>query len=548
MAAKMDLLTRLDRAIAYVWPQHAVSRMRARAQMAIAGQWIGGRTDRLGMWNWLPVAGSADADNLLDLPAMRTRARDLQRRNPLALGAVNAAVTNVVGTGLSLRSRIDADCLGVTPEQAQEWQKNVEAEFRLFAETPQACDAESALNFYGLQSLALRSALDSGDVFALLPMIARKGVVYKTKVQLIEADRVMNKDAVIDTEELAGGVKTDSYGAPTEYHILKVHPGGFASEKLGGSFVGMAREWTIVPAFGAKSGRRNVIHLFDKRRPGQRRGVPYLAPVIETLKQLGDYSEAELRAAVVGAMFSVFVKASGGNGLGLDSTGNTPTSTPVSGDALKLAPGAIIDLAEGEDVTFANPGRPNAAFDPYVQAMLRYVGSALEIPFEVLLKHFESSYSAARASMLAAWQFFRGRRDWLAAGFCQPVFEAWLEEAIALGRIAAPGFFDDPAARLAYCGTEWIGDAPGQIDPLKEAQAAEQRLHLLLTTHADEKTTLDGGIWEETVQRRSQEEKLIDSLELREAAMQAAPKLAGNQPQPDPEEPSSPGAPAPGDQ
>ncbi len=53
----------------------------------------------------------------------------------------------------------------------------------------------------------------------------------------------------------------------------------------------------------------------DWERPGQRRGVPVLAPVIEALKQLGRYTDAELVAAVVSGLFTVFVKQKRQKGL-----------------------------------------------------------------------------------------------------------------------------------------------------------------------------------------------------------------------------------------
>jgi len=121
---------------------------------------------------------------------------------------------------------------------------------------------------------------------------------------------------------------------------------------------------------------------------------------------------------------------------------------------------------------------------------------ALEIPFEVLLKRFNSSFSASKAALLEAWRFFNGRRAWLVTSFCQPVFEAWMDEAVARGRVIAPGYFQDPAIRRAYLGTKWIGDSPGQIDPTKEVEAARQRIELGLSTHAEECAALTGGDWE----------------------------------------------------
>ena len=85
----------------------------------------------------------------------------------------------------------------------------------------------------------------------------------------------------------------------------------------------------MVPAYGAQTGRRNAIHLFERRRPGQSRGVPYLAPVIETLKQLDRYTEAEIAAAVVAGLFAVFVKSEGDGLSPLESA--TLGITPGSG-------------------------------------------------------------------------------------------------------------------------------------------------------------------------------------------------------------------------
>lgn len=503
----------LDRAIAWASPQTGVARMRARAQMAIAGQWLGGSTQRAQTAGWLPFAGSADSDMVVDRRIMRMRSRDMQRNNPLARGATNTVVTAVAGTGLVLRSRINAKALGLTDDDAQAWQSNTETEFRLWADSPDSCDAERTLDFYGLQSLALRSCLDSGDVFATLPMIPRQSSIYDLKVQLVEADRVCNKSYGPDADDIFGGIRRDQFGAPTAYQILKKHPGGLLSPQN--------MEWQEIPAFGAKTGRRNVVHLYDKLRPGQSRGVPYLAPVIEMLKQLSDYSDAELRAALVASLFTVFVRSETGFGLEPDNTGLAQTTPAKTGDTMKLGSGAIIDLANGEDISTANPGRPNSQFDPFVLACSRQIGAALEIPFEILIKHFTSSYSASRAAMLEAWRFFKGRRAWMSSMFCQPIYEPWMDEAVAIGRIVAKGYFDDPAIRAAYLRSEWIGDSQGSIDPMKDAMAAEKRLGLLLTTFSDETVNWSGHDWEDVVKRRSREEKMIDVAGLRAVLVDA---------------------------
>lgn len=483
----------LDRAIAVVSPRRALRRMQSRAALAMLGGYNGASYSRPGLAGWAPRPADAESNINFDLPTLRARARDLVRNAPLAGGAISTMVTNVVGTGLSVQPAPLAEMLGMDDEAAEEWACATLHEFKLWAEST-ACDVTRTQNLYGLQSLVFRSALESGDVFALLPSISRPGQPYRIALQVIEADRVSNPQLVADTPKIAAGIEQDAYGAPDAYHICRAHPGTMIRRS--------DVKWDRVPAFGAVSGRRNVLHLFDRRRPGQTRGVPVLAPVIEPLKQLQRYTDAELQAAVISGMFAVFVKMDpeafqdmfDQDGKNAYLKGAMSWDGTINGGALE-GPGKAINLLPGESVESSNPGRPNALFDPFCQAIIRQVGVALELPFEVLIKHFTASYSAARAALLDAWRFFRGRRDWLATNFCQPVYEAWLEEAVALGRVAAPGFFADPAIRRAWCCATWIGDGPGSIDPVKEVSAAADRIALGISTRAAESILHDGVDW-----------------------------------------------------
>ena len=157
----------------------------------------------------------------------------------------------------------------------------------------------------------------------------------------------------------------------------------------------------------------------DFERPGQRRGVPLLAPVIEALKQLARFTDAELTAAVISGMFTGFIKTQDNAGL----KGIFDDIDSKEEDTLAMGNGTMVHLKPGEDITFGDPSRPNSNFGGFVEAVCRQVGSALEIPYELLIKHFTASYSASRASLLEAWKMFRMRRQWLADSFCQPIYE-----------------------------------------------------------------------------------------------------------------------------
>lgn len=477
----------VDKAIEFFSPVRAARRFRARATMAIVGGYIGGSKTRRALKQWSPFGSDADSDILLDLPTLRERSRDLVRNTPLATGAIKTKVSNIVGSGLKLQSRIDRGALNLTDEQADAWEAKAEREWRLFWESKN-CHAACTLNGNAITRMVYRQTIENGDVFVLLSRIQRKNNPYKLILQIIEADRVCNEKYAADSDTLAGGIEKDQYGAPVKYHILKQHPDVRRYTKN--------MEWEKIPAFGSALGLRNVIHLFSPDRPGQSRGVPDLAPVIESLKQLDRYTEAELAAAVISGMFTVFVESDSGDPTFDLSDMSGETGAKTTDDDYKLASGSIVGLAPGEKIHDSNPGRPNAAFDPFVLSILRQIGVALELPFEVLIKHFTASYSASRGALLEAFKYFVSQRQWLADNFNQVVYEIWMYEAVSLGRIAAPGFLGDPVIRKAYLGSEWVGPAKGQIDELKEVKAAKERVNMGISTLAEVTAEMTGGDWE----------------------------------------------------
>lgn len=495
--------TWFDKVVGYFDPVRGAHRFRARVATAMVGGFVAGSRSRRSMSKWKPRGGDADSE-MIDLPTMRDRSRDLVRNAPLATGALNTVCTNVVGAGLKLQAGIDFKALGMEEDAADEWESKTELEFNSWANSKD-CDVERSLNFYDQQDLAFRSTFENGDAFALLPHVKRPTSPYGLKIQMIEADRVCNKLGMRDSVLLASGVEKDQHGAPIAYWIMKQHPGAIKA--------GMKREWNRLPAFGSKTGRRLVIHLLQKKRIGQTRGFPYFAPVIDTLKQLDRYTEAEVMASVVSAMFTVFLKTETGNPEDLlkdvHDTDMSGTSAMAANNELKLGNGSLIGLGPGEDISTASPGRPNTAFDPFMMAILRQVGVALELPFEVLNKHFTASYSAARAAMLEAWKFYISRRTWLSRNFCQPVYEAWMDEAVAIGRVAAPGYFQDPLIRALYQSARWVGPGKGMIDEKKEIEAAAKKVELTVSTLAEVTAEITGEDWDVKQRRAVKERKLL---------------------------------------
>ncbi|MCR4436170.1 MAG: phage portal protein [Clostridiales bacterium] len=509
----------IDKTIEYFNPRWAAKREVERAGLAAVRRVVnsgysesGASRVKKSMRGWTANSRTPMEDIDFNLNVLRQRSRDLFMSSPLANSAIKTNRTNVVGSGLRLKSRIDFDFLGMTSEQADAWEMNTEREFNVWADSVW-CDSLRLNNFYELQQIALISWLMNGEGFALIKNADPKPwMPYGLRIYLIEADRVCNPNSIsgdlmpITTADngnrIINGVEIDDDGAVVAYHICNHYPNSFIDFKLW--------EWVRVEAFGALTGQPNILHLMENERCEQYRGVPYLAPVIEALKQITRYTEAELMAAVVTAFFTAFIKS------------ERPTTEALFGDSIEseqkvetdpnayeLGAGTINVLAPGEDVVIADPKRPASGFDAFVSAMTKYIGASLEVPYELLTKSFTASYSASRAALLEAWKAFKMRRTWFANDFCQPVYELWLAEAVARGRIKAPGFFNDPAIRKAWCRADWNGPAPGQLDPVKEVQAATLRVGQGFSTREKETIELTGGDWDRNITQIKRENELL---------------------------------------
>lgn len=508
----------LDRAIEYVAPRLAAKRMAARGMMALAGGYTGARIDRASLKNWRPGGGSPTVDIIRDLPMLRDRTRDAVRNAPVGTGAVESSVTAIVGTGLACNPAIDFKFLGIDEDRAREWIADTKMRFETWASSTD-CDVAEQQDFYEMQDLGLRSSFESGDSWVLTPMLERPGRGAQLALQIIEADRVCNPDRKPDNDTLQDGVELEAdSGKPVAIHIARIHPGESTIVR---------NQWTRVELRAGEMRRRNALQIWKKVRPGQVRGIPFLAPILEPLKQLGRWTENELAAAVTSSLFTLFVKM---DAEAFQEVFEEDAQNELVGQATGWKGGMenskAVRLLPGEEIQSAQMNRPNPEFDPFWIAMVRQIGMALQIPYEVLVMHFQSSYSAARGALLMAWRFYRNRRDLLAKQMCQPVYELWLASEVAVGNIAAPGFFANDVVRAAWCKAVWTGDGPGSIDPEKEVRAARERVDLGISTLEAESVLHDGVAWEDKHRQRVREV----AARKKDGVVSAAPRSAAAAP------------------
>ena len=463
-------------------------------------------------------SGSPQADIDAHNLTLRQRARMLYMSAPIATSAIKTNRTNVIGSGLWLKSRIDRELLGLSVEDARIWQKKTEAEFELWAAEKRNCEALGINNFYTAQGLAFISGLLSGDVVVLLKRVKPTAYnPYGLRFQMIEADRVstpvefsagaslvarITEGKAENGNAIYDGVEVDSNGAIVAYYIRSTYPYELTRKPT---------EWKRVEAYGKETGLPNVLHIMEAERPEQYRGVSYLAQVIEPLLQVRRYTDSELTAAVVESFFTAFITTEADPSMMPYNEVGDENAPPVSDDEneYEMGPGTVNVLKPGESVTFGDPKRPNGGFEGFVNAVCKQVGAALEIPADLLLKAFNASYSASRAALLEAWKAFKMRREWFVDDFCKPIYNVWLYEAVARGRIEAPGFFADPRIRAAWMGSEWIGPSQGQLDPVKEIQAEQLACDNGFSTREQATVRLNGGSFEANAEQLATENEML---------------------------------------
>jgi capsid protein len=113
----------------------------------------------------------------------------------------------------------------------------------------------------------------------------------------------------------------------------------------------------------------------------------------------------------------------------------------------------------------------------------------------------------------------QGRKKTVADQFATSIYHLILEEEINAGNVPLPPgytvdtFYKDAVLRDALCSCEWIGASRGQIDELKETQAALLRISGGLSTREAEIAQL-GRDYRKVFKQLSREKRLAKSLDL----------------------------------
>lgn len=477
--------------------------------------------------DWTPTMRSPDQVINFAKPMADARGRDMTQNDGFALGAVNIHKDTIVGAQYRLNAQPNWRVLGTDEVWAEEFQTVMESRFNLLAESDSCwLDAAGTNTFTGMIRLAVGGFVYTGEVLGTVEWLRAKNRPIHTAIQLVSPDRLCNPDGKPDDRNWRRGVHRDLYGKAIEYAIRKAYPTEWYDD--------MALEWAVIPA--AKPwGRRQVIHIIEQMMIDQTRGVSDMVAVLKQMKMTKSFQEITLQNAVVNASFAAAIESElppeivyqnlggpAGSAGWMDAVGQYMAAlTQYVGQSsnIKIDGAKIPHLFPGTKLNMKPMGTPGGVGTDFESSLLRNICAALGVSYEEFSRDYSKvSYSSARASMLATWRFMQSRKKAVADRLANHFYALVLEEEINAGNVPLPAgktraHFYEPLMKEAYTACSWIGASRGQIDELKETQAAIMRVKGGLSTYEQEIAKL-GGDWREVFNQRAREEGIIKEKDL----------------------------------
>lgn len=511
---------------------------RAGVPMALGSAYDGAARFDKQLAQWNPPLQSADADILPDKALLDARTRDSLRNDAYLQGGQTIHKDGIVGAMYFLNCKPDHNVLGFDEAWTEEFQLEVESKFTLWAESSYAwVDAARQNNFTAMIRLAVGVYAAGSEVLATAEWLRDSGREFNTAIQMVDCDRLSTPYEHQWNDDVRGGIKKNKFGAPQSYYIRVRHQNDV------GTFLGAnSQRWKEVPAY-KPWGRQQVIYLREQQRIDQSRAV---ADIVAGLKEVAitrKFRDVTLQNAVVNAMYAATIESElppqavyeqlGGGNMGDAVTGYAEAFLSAvdeyvgSAKHMKLDGVKIPHLFPGTKLQLRPAGSPGGVGQEFEQSLLRYIAALLGVSYEELSRDYtKTNYSSARAAMLNTWKFMQARKKIVADGMANAIFRLWLEEAInkdrlrtfpaaSAGMLYTDGHLNLNFEALTQC--DWVGAARGQIDELKETQAAVLRIKYGLSTHEDELSRL-GKDWRKVYiqlerERKEREKRGIELLE-----------------------------------
>lgn len=426
---------------------------------AAARAFQGARVDRLTA-GWMATTESINQELRGDLDRLRARCRELVNNNDTARRFRQMCQVNIVGPGgVRLQSRVD-DAPGRPDEIARAAIESAWGEW------------SGSADVGGRQSLrdmleTLVGQLPSDGEFLVRMVIGQAaGNRFQFALQPIDCDRIdtaHNVAAAGGRNAVVMGVEVDGAGRPVALHLFTGHP-------FDGVHTGRIRERVPVS---------ELLHCYRVERPGQVRGIPWMAPGVLALHHLGKFNLAALLAAENGANHFGFFRT---------PDGQEPFGAVESGEQITVSqPGVYDVLPAGVDFVQHESKYPDQAYGPFVKAQLQRIAAGWGVAYHSLANDLEGvNFSSIRAGVIEERDRWSADQEWLIESFLRPVFRAWLRASLLSGAITFATGARMPLARYdKFVRHDWQPRRWDWVDPRKDAEAAILRVRAGLASPQD---------------------------------------------------------------
>lgn len=442
-----------DNVIAFFSPESALRRFEARQTLeALRVRRYEGAQINKNDPNYLPSIYDADNDILRDLPRLRARSRDLIQNNPWAVSVVAHLVGHVVGES------------GHIPRCPKNNSYEAWLKEKLEQVGYEGLDITEEQDFAELETLALWQFIESGEANIKFVYDGNKNL----KLQFYEADQIYSYLTVIDNNEVRAGVEIQKNTGKHLSYFINEHPGAYNT---------YSKHYDEERVF-----RKDFLHLFLRTRPGQTRGVPKLAPVILSLRDMKEYKDTTMVAARVAACLALIIQRER----------HVDPRQDAAGDPIRdIYPGMIARLKPGENAFTINPNQPSAQFQNVMAFGSRSVAAGTGTSYESVSRDYSQvNYSSGRLSKLDERKAYRVIQTFMAKHFCKRISDEIQRLRMLLGE-----------QKKLYV-VKWLPPGFEWVDPVKEMQADILEVENNFTTKAA-KVAERGGDYEDIIAQRA---------------------------------------------
>lgn len=406
--------------------------------------------------------GSANYELLSGLEQVRAKARFLARNSSSMTRFLQLLKVNTIGdTGFMFRCRVRKQ----DGSMDAQLNKRVQSAWAEWCKTPTVC---GTMSMYDLEAQAVTTWGRDGEVFWEIV----KGSKYGDNIAInpLEADYLevgLNTVYPATNNRIVMGVEVDDHNKPQAYHFLTSHPGD--------------RSW-----FSQQSGKyhrripaSDVIHIYERLRPGQLRGEPPAKAVINAIKMVDGYREAEtmsrrIRSAVMGFFRRDMPKEGGVSELATREEGGDKPEL-----IMDLEPGRFKELPDGMSFDQFDPGGNQTDYAQF-EAQIK-TDIAMGFGISVMSHGMQTSgvsYSAGRTVIGEDRDFYKTLQKFFIDHGTSKVFLLWLSaQSLNVNSVIPPTRMQAIRTNFKFRGRGW-----DWVDPAKDVKSNAEALRTKQTS------------------------------------------------------------------